>query len=99
QLAAARVVEEQRRIRRLVLDGAAADRTHDLPALAGAPHVEAEPPAILLLPRDDREPVRDELEARQRPRLLLGDRAAAEREPGRGKRDLLPRYWWRSAAS
>lgn len=72
QRTAARIVEEQRRVRRLILDETI--RVDDLPAAPDT--LDALSPredTTLFLPRDDFEPVRDELEAGERQGLLLGE--------------------------
>lgn len=73
ELPATRVVEQERRIRRLERHRTTPNGTHDLPSLAQMLDVQTKRPAVLLLPRDNRKPVRDELEARQSPRKFPGE--------------------------
>lgn len=78
QLTAPGIVEQQSWIGRLERDSTTPDSADDLPALTVAHNVKTERAAVLLLPRDDREPVRDELEAWQFSSKLISDRAATD---------------------
>src|SRR5262245_34569749 len=88
QWAASRVLKELGRIRRLVFNETV--RVDDLPTVPGAlDALTLREVAALFLPRDDLEPVSNELEAGQRPRLLLRDHVPIQRRRLLGRVESL----------